>query len=116
MVAARATEVEARLAVRTGEERADALAGRVEQIEQAAAAEREARERAAALAERRAREAVVGGRRSRRWPRSRSTALERSLQAAAAERTATEEQRTVTEGELLASARPVVSSPASSRR
>ena len=40
VVTARATEVEARLAVRTGEERADALASRVEQIEAAAAAER----------------------------------------------------------------------------
>jgi chromosome segregation protein len=100
VVAARATEVEARLAVRTGEERAHALASRVEQIEQAAAAEREARERAAALVERRAREAVVAAAIATVTTLA-LTAIERSLQAAAAERTATDEQRTITEGELL---------------
>jgi chromosome segregation protein len=101
VVAARASEVEARLAVRTGEERAHALANRVEQIEQAAAAERAARERAAALARQRAREAVVAAAVGRVASYA-LVALERSLEAAAAERAATEEQRTVTEGELLA--------------
>jgi chromosome segregation protein len=101
VVAARATEVEARLAVRTGEERADALANRVGQIEAAAAAEQEARERAAAMAQRRAREGVVAVAIAKVAALALET-LERSLQAAAAERTATEELRTVTEGELLA--------------
>jgi chromosome segregation protein len=100
VVAARATEVEARLAVRTGEERAHALASRIEQIEQAAAAEREARERAAAMVERRAREAIVAVAIATVTERA-LVAIERSLNLADAERTATEEQRTVTEGELL---------------
>ncbi len=43
--AVRAQEVEGRLAVRTGEERARALAGRAEQLTRAAATERAARER-----------------------------------------------------------------------
>jgi chromosome segregation protein len=101
VVAARAGEVEARLAVRTGEERAHALASRVEQIEQAAAAEQAARDRATALAEQRAREAVVAAAVGRVASYALE-AIERSLEAAAAERAATEEQRTVTEGELLA--------------
>jgi chromosome segregation protein len=101
VAAARAGEVEARLAVRTGEERAHALASRAQQIEQAAAAEQAARERAAALADKRAREAVVAAA-VFRVANLALAALERSLDAAAAERTATEEQRTVTEGELLA--------------
>ncbi len=101
VVAARATEVEARLAVRTGEERAHALAARIEQIEQAAAAEREARERAAALARRRAREAVVAAAIATVTEQALA-AIDRSLAAAAAERAATDEQRMVTEGELLA--------------
>ena len=42
-----AAEIEARLALRTGEERARALAGRAESLERAAQAERVARERAA---------------------------------------------------------------------
>ena len=86
------------------------------QIEQAAAAEREARERAAALARTAGPRGGRGGgdRRGRR--RVALDALERSLQAAAAERTATEEQRTVTEGELLAVRGGGASSPASSRR
>ncbi|WP_099025699.1 chromosome segregation protein SMC [Mycolicibacterium palauense] len=43
---ARATEVEARLAVRTAEERANAVRGRADSLRRAATAEREARERA----------------------------------------------------------------------
>jgi len=45
--AARGAEMEARLAVRTGEERARSLAGRADGLDRAAAAEREARTRAA---------------------------------------------------------------------
>jgi chromosome segregation protein len=99
--ATRAGEVEARLAVRTGEERARALAGRIEQIEQAAAAERAARDRAAALAARRTREAAVAAAVGRVAHLALGR-LEQSLDAAATERSATEELRTVTEGELLA--------------
>ena len=51
---ARAAEVEARLGVRTGEERVRALTGRAEQLERAAAAEIEARARFAAEQRRRA--------------------------------------------------------------
>ena len=46
--AARTAEVEARLAVRTAEERANAVRGRADSLRRAAAAEREARVRAAA--------------------------------------------------------------------
>jgi len=56
--AARRVEVEARLAVRTSEERARALAGRAEQLERAAAGERAARRHAV---ERRARRARAAG-------------------------------------------------------
>jgi chromosome segregation protein len=55
----RAREMEARLAVRTGEERARALAGRADSLARAAEQEREARAKAAAARERRAREAAV---------------------------------------------------------
>jgi chromosome segregation protein len=57
--AGRQAEMEARLAVRTGEERARALSGRAEALDRAAAQERVARERAVARRERRAREAAV---------------------------------------------------------
>jgi chromosome segregation protein len=97
----RALEVDARLAVRTGEERSRSLGLRADQLERSAAAEVAARERAAAARERRAKEARVaaaiqyaGG--------VALELLEVSLQAAAAERSAAEESRTVTEGELLA--------------
>jgi chromosome segregation protein len=98
---ARATEVEARLAVRTGEERARALAGRAEALERAARQERAARERLVALRAHRARGAVVAA----EVVRGAQAALARialSLQEAAAEREAAQAARTVTEGELLA--------------
>ncbi|HEU4913154.1 MAG TPA: chromosome segregation protein SMC [Actinomycetes bacterium] len=57
--AGRQSEMEARLAVRTGEERARALAGRADGLARAAAQEREHRAKAAARRERRAREAAV---------------------------------------------------------
>ena len=63
--AARGVEVEARLAVRTAEERANAVRGKADSLRRAAAAEREARVRAQqARAARRARRR--GGRRGRR--------------------------------------------------
>ncbi|HEY8471318.1 MAG TPA: chromosome segregation protein SMC [Natronosporangium sp.] len=57
--AARQNELEVRLAVRTAEERVNALAGRAEQLARQAAAERAARERAAARRAARERGAVV---------------------------------------------------------
>jgi chromosome segregation protein len=56
---ARAVEVEARLAVRTAEERANAVRGRADSLRRAAAAEREARVRAAAAHAARLRAAAV---------------------------------------------------------
>jgi len=56
---ARAAETELRLSLRTREERARAMKGRVESLEAAALAELAARERAAARRERRKREAAV---------------------------------------------------------
>jgi chromosome segregation protein len=56
---ARLREVEARLAVRTGEERIRSLAAQAEALEKAAAAERTARQRARERRERRKREAEV---------------------------------------------------------
>lgn len=53
---ARQAEMEARLALRTAEERAKAIAGRADSLRRAAAAERAARAKAAARAERLARE------------------------------------------------------------
>ncbi|HEY6425322.1 MAG TPA: chromosome segregation protein SMC [Pseudonocardiaceae bacterium] len=59
--AARSEEVEARLTLRTAEERARALQGRAEGLRRSAAAERVARDRAALAAAARARGAAVGG-------------------------------------------------------
>jgi chromosome segregation protein len=98
---ARATEVEARLAVRTGEERARALAGRAEGLERAARQERAARERLVALQAQRARGALIAA----EVVQGAQRALGRialSLQAAAGEREAAQAARTLTEGELLA--------------
>ncbi|MGE2835646.1 chromosome segregation protein SMC [Mycobacterium sp. SMC-4] len=57
--AARAAEVEARLAVRTAEERANAVRGRADSLRRAAAAEREARVRARQAREARVRAAAM---------------------------------------------------------
>ena len=57
--AARSAEVEARLAVRTAEERANAVRGRADSLRRAAAAEREARLRAQRAREARAHAAAV---------------------------------------------------------
>jgi chromosome segregation protein len=101
VVAARARELEARLAVRTDEERTHALEIRIEQLESAAEAERAARERAAELVRRRAREAVIAAAVATAAARALS-ALDGSLAAAATQRESIEQQRTLTEGELLA--------------
>ena len=97
---ARATEVEARLAVRTGEERAKALSGRAEGLERAARQERDSRERLVALRSQRERGALIAA----DVVRGAQVALGRiagSLTAAAAEREAAQAARTVTEAELL---------------
>jgi chromosome segregation protein len=90
--AGRAAEMEARLALRTTEERARALSGRADSLERAARQEREARARAIARAARRARQAeaaqavhLAAGHVLAR--------LESSLQQAAAERAAIQAQR-----------------------
>ncbi|MDQ1704973.1 MAG: chromosome segregation protein, partial [Frankiaceae bacterium] len=101
VITARTTEVEARLAVRTGEERTHSLAARAQSLEHAAAAERQARERAVRARERRAREAVVAEAVLAVATHALSL-LEGSLALAAGERSAAEEARTVLEGELLA--------------
>jgi chromosome segregation protein len=97
--AARGSEMEARLALRTAEERARALAGRAEQLERAAEAERDARAKAAARQERRRRQmatadAVHAG---ARYVLER---LETSLAAADAARVAAEAERQNREREL----------------
>ncbi|MGQ0631715.1 MAG: chromosome segregation protein SMC [Sporichthyaceae bacterium] len=97
--AARAAEMEARLALRTGEERARALAGRAESLMRAAAAERAARVQAAErrLARERAGRvaaAVAHG------AEHALTALEASLAAAGAERAAADDLRRAHEQEL----------------
>ena len=97
---ARATEVEARLAVRTGEERARALSGRAEGLERAARQERASRERLVALRSQRESGALI----ATDVVRGAQVALDRiagSLTAAAAEREAAQAARTVTEAELL---------------
>jgi chromosome segregation protein len=87
--------------VRTGEERSRSLGLRADQLERSAAAEVTARERAAAARERRARDAAVAAAVQYAGELALQL-LEGSLLAAAAERSAAEESRTVTEGELLA--------------
>ena len=98
--AARQHEVDARLAVRTGEERARALSGRADQLERAAAAERNARLRSIQRRERQERErlvaqAVLTG------ARVVLQRLEVSASAALREREAAEEGRAQREGEMV---------------
>jgi chromosome segregation protein len=97
---ARSTEVEARLAVRTSEERVDSLAARAKALEDAAQAERDASERAISRRGARARGAVI----------SQSVAeaayevlihIERSIAKAATERARLEDARAQREGETL---------------
>ncbi|MEV8378224.1 chromosome segregation protein SMC [Kribbella sp. NPDC056861] len=90
--AGRAGEMEARLALRTTEERARALSGRADSLERAARQEREARARAIARATRRARqsEAAQAVHLAAGHVLAR---LETSLQAAATERSAIQAQR-----------------------
>ncbi|MGW5488952.1 chromosome segregation protein SMC [Streptosporangium sandarakinum] len=89
---ARQEEMEARLAVRTAEERVKGIAGRAEELERAAEQEREERARAAELRERRRRQARTAQAVVRGAERALAT-LEVSLTAAAAERDEAEQAR-----------------------
>ncbi|MGY1833556.1 chromosome segregation protein SMC [Blastococcus sp. SYSU DS0510] len=100
VAAARQAETEARLAVRTAEERARALQGRAESLRRQARQERAARERAAAARVARQRGAAVADA-VRRDAGVASAALERSLTRAAAERDALATSRSGAEAELL---------------
>jgi chromosome segregation protein len=97
---ARTAETEARLALRTAEERARALAGRAETLLRSAQQERDARARAAAHRERIRREAEVG-RAVGEAVSVVSGQLERSLELAAQRRTAIEAGRREREQQLL---------------
>jgi len=97
---ARTLEVEARLAVRTVEERVDSVAARALTLEQSAQAERDASQRAIVRRSARARAAVI----------SQAVAeaayevlihIERSIAKAATERGRLEESRALREGETL---------------
>ncbi len=98
---ARQDEVDARLAVGTGEERARALAGRAESLERAAVEERAARERAVARRERRARELAVAGAVAQ-GAEYAIARIEGSLAVAAAERAAAEQARTSIDADMAA--------------
>ena len=97
---ARTTEVEARLAVRTSEERVDSLAARAQALEDGARAEREASERAVSRRGARARGALI----SQAIAEAAYEALihiERSIAKASAERSRLESSRSDREGETL---------------
>jgi chromosome segregation protein len=95
----RSTEMEARLSVRTAEERVKAITGRADALERGARREREERARAAVLRERRARQAQV----AKAVEQGTRVALERielSLAAAVTEREAAERARESRDAEL----------------
>ena len=97
---ARTAEVEARLAVRTIEERVDSVGARASTLEASAKAEREASERAVSRRGARARGAII----SQAIAEAAYEALihiERSIAKAATERSRLEESRTAREGETL---------------
>ena len=99
--AARSAEVEARLAVRTGEERARGLAGRADALERAARSERAARERRAVVAAARARSAQLAAQVAQ-GAELAVREIAGSVRAAGQEREAAQTARTATEAELLA--------------
>ena len=97
---ARTSEVEARLAVRTIEERVDSVGARALALEQSAQAERDASERAIIRRSARARAAVI----SQAVAEAAYEALihiERSISKAAVDRGRLEESRSAREGETL---------------
>ncbi|MGY1660487.1 chromosome segregation protein SMC [Geodermatophilus sp. SYSU D00705] len=98
--AARQAETEARLAVRTAEERARALSGRADSLRRQARQERAARERAAAARVARERGAQVAAR-VRAGAEAALAALAESLTRAATERDELARVRTAREAELL---------------
>ncbi|MFE9428426.1 chromosome segregation protein SMC [Kitasatospora sp. NPDC006697] len=98
-VLARQRELEARLAVRTHEERVRSLAGRADGLDRAARAERESRARAAERARRAAREAQVAGA-VLAGARTLLACLEVSTARAEAERTRVEQARAARETAL----------------
>jgi chromosome segregation protein len=100
VAAARQSETEARLAVRTAEERARALHGRAESLRRQARQEREARERAARARAARERGAAVAAR-VRADAELALAALATSLTRAALERDQLASARSSSEAELL---------------
>jgi chromosome segregation protein len=99
--ASRQGEMEARLAVRTSEERVRALSGRADQLLRAAQAERDARRKHEEARARRARGAVI----AQAVAEVAGYALGRiagSLELAASDRDEAQQARVVREGELLA--------------
>jgi chromosome segregation protein len=99
--AARTAETDARLAVRTCEERVKAIAGRAASLRAAAEAERQARRRAAEREARRAAQAQVA-QDVRAGAEAATRAIEASVEAAAAERERAEAERTEREEALAA--------------
>ncbi|MFI5534286.1 chromosome segregation protein SMC [Kitasatospora sp. NPDC051853] len=98
---ARQGELEARLSVRTHEERVRGLNGRADQLDRAARAEREARARAAERRERARHEAGVAGAVAA-GARQLLARLELTLARAEAERAEAEQDRAAREAELRA--------------
>ncbi len=98
---ARTVEMEARLTLRTGEERANALADRASQLERGAQSERDSRVRAISRREARARAAIVAQKLAE-IAYDALIQIEVSINAAMAERNALEAARTEREGEILA--------------
>ncbi|GAA2101891.1 chromosome segregation protein SMC [Microlunatus panaciterrae] len=96
---ARAAEMDARLALRTQEERVRALAGRADNLRRAAEHERQARAKARARRERLIREAQVA-RAVHHGATQLAARVELSLTLAATERTAAEAARAEAEAEL----------------
>jgi chromosome segregation protein len=101
LAAARDDELEARLAVRSGEERLQALSGRAERLTQAAAAERAERARAARRRERRQAGAHLAGAVADAAAEL-AAAAGADLEQASAHRDAVAAAASVREGELLA--------------
>ena len=101
LTVARSVEVEARLAVRTSEERVNTIASRAAELEKSAQAEREANESAIARRANRAKAAIV----SQAIGEAAYETLvhiERSIAKAGAERARLEESKQAREGETLA--------------
>ncbi len=99
LTAARQTEVEARLTLRTAEERARATSGAADALRRSARQEREARARAEAAEARRAEGAAVADRVARQGQQA-LTAIEGSLAVAAADRERASAAREVAESAL----------------